>query len=481
MYHLRRRGSGIGGVLALIATQENFFSSDDLAVGRRSREGCMKINGFLLRSSIVAALGGLLFGFDTAVISGATHALKALFQLSDWSLGVTVASALAGTVIGAMTAGIPGDKWGRRDSLRIMAVLYLVSSLGCALAWSWPALLVFRFIGGLGIGGSSVLGPMYIAEIAPAKWRGRLVGLFQFNIVFGILLAYFSNYIVGTMQLGDAEWRWKLGMPAIPALFFLLMLFGIPRSPRWLVKKQRVAEAREVLLKTGAPDYEAELQEIVVSIDAEHQTNDALFVHKYRFPIFLAVSIGLFNQLSGINAILYYLNDIFAYAGFSKVSGDLQAVAIGGTNLLFTMLAMSVIDKIGRKTLLLIGSVGTAVCLGGVAAIFLTHRNQSLLVWLLVGYIAFFAFSQGAVIWVFISEVFPNRVRAKGQSLGSFSHWIMNAAISATFPLLAAKSGGYPFVFFALMMVLQFFVVLFVYPETKGFTLEEMQKKLGIA
>jgi SP family arabinose:H+ symporter-like MFS transporter len=441
----------------------------------------MKINGFLLKSTIVAALGGLLFGFDTAVISGATHALKLLYQLSDWSLGVTVASALAGTVIGAMTAGIPGDKWGRRDSLRLMAVLYLVSSLGCAFAWSWPALLVFRFIGGLGIGGSSVLGPMYIAEIAPASWRGRLVGLFQFNIVFGILLAYFSNYIVGTMQLGDAEWRWKLGVPAIPALFFLLMLFGIPRSPRWLVKKQRVAEARDVLLKTGAPNYEAELQEIVVSIDAEHQTNDALFVRKYRFPIFLAVSIGLFNQLSGINAILYYLNDIFAFAGFSKVSGDLQAVAIGGTNLLFTMIAMSVIDKIGRKTLLLIGSVGTAACLAGVAAIFLTHRNQNFLVWLLVGYIAFFAFSQGAVIWVFISEVFPNRVRAKGQSLGSFSHWIMNAAISATFPLLAAKSGGYPFVFFSLMMVLQFFVVLFVYPETKGFTLEEMQKKLGIA
>jgi MFS transporter, SP family, arabinose:H+ symporter len=441
----------------------------------------MKVNGFLLRSTVVAALGGLLFGFDTAVISGATHALKALFQLSDLYLGITVASALAGTVIGAMTAGLPGDKYGRRDSLRIMAVLYLVSSLGCALAWNWPALLVFRFIGGLGIGGSSVLGPMYIAEIAPANWRGRLVGLFQFNIVLGILLAYFSNYVVGLMQFGDAEWRWKLGVPAIPAFLFLVMLFFIPRSPRWLVKKRRIPEAREVLLRTGAPNYEAELQDIIVSIDAEHQTNDALFVRKYRFPIFLAVSIGLFNQLSGINAILYYLNDIFAYAGYSKVSGDLQAVVIGATNLLFTMLAMSVIDKIGRKTLLLIGSVGTAACLAGVAGIFITNQHQGWLVWLLVGYIAFFAFSQGAVIWVFISEVFPNRVRAKGQSLGSFSHWIMNAAISATFPLLAAKSGGYPFVFFSLMMVLQFFVVLFVYPETKGFTLEEMQKKLGIA
>jgi sugar porter (SP) family MFS transporter len=441
----------------------------------------MKLNGFLLKSTVVAALGGLLFGFDTAVISGATHALEILFHLTEWLKGITVASALVGTVIGAMTAGIPGDKFGRRDSLRLMAVLYLVSSVGCALAWNWPALLAFRFIGGLGIGGSSVLGPMYIAEIAPAKWRGRLVGLFQFNIVFGILLAYFSNYVVGTFQLGDAEWRWKLGVPAIPALFFLVMLFGIPRSPRWLVKKQRVAEARDVLRLTGEPDYERELQDIVVSIDAEHQASDALFVHKYRFPIFLAVSIGLFNQLSGINAILYYLNDIFGFAGFSKVSGDLQSVAIGATNLLFTMVAMSVIDRIGRKTLLLVGSVGTAFCLLGVATIFFTQRNQYLLVWLLVGYIAFFAFSQGAVIWVFISEVFPNRVRAKGQSLGSFSHWIMNAAISASFPYMAKKSGGYPFVFFALMMVLQFFVVLFVYPETKGVTLEEMQKKLGIA
>jgi sugar porter (SP) family MFS transporter len=322
---------------------------------------------------------------------------------------------------------------------------------------------------------------MYISEIAPAKWRGRLVGLFQFNVVFGILLAYFSNYCIGTLGFGAAEWRWKLGIAALPAVAFLLMLFGIPRSPRWLVKKQRVAEARDVLRLTGEENYEQELQGIIVSIDAEHVASDALFQWKYRLPIFLAVSIGLFNQLSGINAILYYLNDIFAYAGFDKVSSDLQSVAIGGTNLLFTMIAMSVIDRIGRKTLLLVGSVGTAACLGGVAAIFLTKQHQNLLVWLLVGYIAFFAFSQGAVIWVFISEVFPNRVRAKGQSLGSFSHWFMNAVISFIFPSLAAKSGGYPFVFFAVMMVLQFFVVLLVYPETKGVSLEEMQKKLGIA
>jgi MFS transporter, SP family, arabinose:H+ symporter len=441
----------------------------------------MKLNSYLLKSTVVAALGGLLFGFDTAVIAGTTHALTETFHLSPWALGMTVSAALWGTILASMLAGIPGDKFGRRDSLRIMAVLYLVSALGCAFAGNWTALVLFRFIGGLGIGGSSVLGPMYIAEVAPAKWRGRLVGLFQFNIVFGILLAYLSNYVVGTMQFGAAEWRWKFGVPAVPALFFLLMLFGIPRSPRWLVKKQRIAEARDVLRLTGEQDYERELQEIIVSIDAEHVTDDSLFSWKYRFPIFLAVSIGMFNQLSGINAILYYLNDIFAFAGFNKVSSDLQAVAIGGTNLLFTMLAMSVIDRIGRKTLLLIGSVGTAACLAGVAAIFLTQSHQNLLVWLLIGYIAFFAFSQGAVIWVFISEVFPNRVRARGQSLGSFSHWFMNALISGVFPLLAATSGGYPFVFFSAMMVLQFFVVLFVYPETKGVSLEQMQKKLGIS
>src|SRR2546426_5195691 len=441
----------------------------------------MKLNSTLLKSTVVAALGGLLFGFDTAVIAGTTHSLTETFHLSPASLGLTVAAALWGTILGAMLAGIPGDMYGRRDSLRAMAVLYLVSALGCAFAWGWTALVLFRFIGGLGIGGSSVLGPMYIAEISPAKWRGRLVGLFQFNVVFGILLAYFSNYVLGTVGFGAAEWRWKLGVTAVPAAFFFLMLFGIPRSPRWLVKKGRIDEAREVLRLIGEENYEQELKDIVESIDAEHVTSDALFTAKYRVPIFLAISIGMFNQLSGINAILYYLNAIFEHAGFSKVSGDLQAVAIGATNLLFTMLAMSVIDKIGRKILLLVGSVGTAACLAGVAMIFFTGHHENLLVWLLIGYIAFFAFSQGAVIWVYISEVFPNRVRAKGQSLGSFSHWFMNALISGIFPLMAASSGAYPFVFFAVMMGIQFLVVLFFYPETKGVSLEEMQRKLGIA
>ena len=440
----------------------------------------MKLNSVLLKSTGVAALGGLLFGFDTAVISGTTGALTQVYGLSSKSLGITVSIAIWGTVVGAMLAGYFGERFGRRDSLRVMALFYLVSALGCALAWDWSSLVVFRFIGGLGIGGSSVLAPMYIAEIAPAKWRGRLVGLFQFNVVFGILLAYFSNYLLALAHLGATEWRWDLGVAAFPAALFFVMLFTIPRSPRWLVKKGRVEEARAVLRITGDENYERDLQEIVESIDVEQkQAAEKLLTRKYALPIFLAVSIGLFNQLSGINAILYYLNDIFAHAGFSRTSGNLQAVAIGATNLAFTMIAMSVIDKLGRKTLLLVGSVGTAICLAGVSAIFFTHSHESLLVWLLVGYIAFFAFSQGAVIWVYLSEVFPNSVRAKGQSLGTFTHWLMNALISGIFPLMAATSGAYPFVFFSVMMVLQFFVVLFVYPETKGLTLEEMQKELA--
>jgi sugar porter (SP) family MFS transporter len=441
----------------------------------------MSMNAKLAKSSLVAALGGLLFGFDTAVISGATAQLTTAYSLTPASLGITVAAALWGTILGAMFGGIPGDRYGRRASLRITGVLYLLSAVGCAFAFGWPSLLVARFIGGLGIGASSVLGPMYIAEIAPARIRGRLVGFFQFNIVFGILLAYFSNYVIGTMGFGEAEWRWKLGIAAIPAAAFCLLLLTIPETPRWLASKGRMKEAEEVLRGTGDPEFHKDLAEIAESVDVRHgSASESLFSRKYRVPIFLAVSIGMFNQLSGINAILYYLNDIFAKAGFTKVSGDLQAVAVGATNLLFTMIAMSVIDKLGRKKLLLIGAVGTALALAGVAAIFFTGSHEDLLVWCLVGFIAFFAFSQGAVIWVYLSEVFPTRVRAKGQSLGSFTHWIMNAIIANIFPVLAATSGGAPFVFFAVMMVVQFFVVLAMYPETKGYSLEEMQRKLGI-
>lgn len=441
----------------------------------------MRLNPVLVRSTVVAALGGLLFGFDTAVISGATHALTELYHLTPGYLGFTVLIALVGTTVGAFGASLPSEVFGRRDSLRGVALIYMISALGSALAWNWYALLFFRFLGGIAIGSSSVLGPMYIAEIAPARLRGRLVGVFQFNVVLGILLAYFSNYLIGLAGFGANEWRWKLGVCAIPSALFFLMLFGIPRSPRWLAEKGRVPEARLVLQHIGEMEPETQLREIVASLGSEHsEKSEPLFQKRYALPIFLAFSIGMFNQLSGINAILYYLNDIFAHAGFSKISSDLQSVAVGATNLLFTIVGMSIIDKAGRRALLLTGALGTAAALAGVAYIFATQRNQSLLVWLLIGYIAFFALSQGAVIWVYISEVFPTRVRGKGQSLGSFTHWAMNAAISGSFPLVAAASGSAPFVFFSAMMVLQFFVVFFFYPETKGVSLEEMQRKFQV-
>jgi SP family arabinose:H+ symporter-like MFS transporter len=439
------------------------------------------LSSLLVKSIAVGALGGLLFGFDTAVIAGTTRQLTAIFHLSAGQLGFTVSIALVGTIIGSIFSGILGERIGSRESLRLLAGFYLISALGCAFAWSWPALLVFRLVGGLGIGGSSVLGPVYIAEIAPAKWRGRLVGCFQINIVIGILVAYLSNYLVGLAGLGMNEWRWRLGVASLPAILFLVMLFGIPRSARWLVTKNRISEARAVLEELGSANPQAELDEIAASAHPTAAPQaEPLFQWKYHLPIFLAVTVAMFNQLAGINAVLYYLNDIFGMAGFSKTSGDVQAVSVGAMNLIATLLGMALIDRIGRKTLLLLGAVGMAFCLGGVAAVFFTHQHQQLLLWLLVVYIAFFAISQGAVIWVYISEVFPNRVRAKGQSLGSSIHWGMNALISGVFPVLALRSGAYPFVFFAAMMVLQFFVVLFFYPETKGITLEAMQAKLGI-
>jgi MFS transporter, SP family, arabinose:H+ symporter len=444
--------------------------------------GSTRLNALLIRSIVVGALGGLLFGFDTAVIAGTTQQLTQVFNLTAKELGFTVSIALLGTIIGAMLSGILGDRLGGRESLRILAGFYIVSALGCALAWNWPSLLIFRFIGGLGIGGSSVLGPVYIAEIAPARWRGLLVGSFQINIVIGILVAYVSNFLIGLGSFGMNEWRWQLGIAAAPAILFLIMLFSIPRSARWLVTKNRIPEARDVIEQLGSPDGQSELDDIIASIHIDGVAHsEPLFQRKYWLPIYLAFTVAAFNQLAGINAILYYLNYIFAMAGFSKVSGDLQAVAVGAMNLLATLLGMLLIDKLGRKTLLLIGAVGMTFCLSGIAVIFFSHQHQGLLVWFLVAYIAFFAISEGAVIWVYISEVFPNRVRSKGQSLGSSTHWIMNFAISLVFPYFAMRfGGGYPFVFFAAMMALMFFVVLFTFPETKGVTLEQMQHKLGI-
>ncbi|MGH9403869.1 MAG: sugar porter family MFS transporter [Terriglobia bacterium] len=441
----------------------------------------MTINSHVVKSTVVGALGGFLFGFDTAVISGATHSLSLTYHLSPTLLGITVSSALWGTVLAAITAGFPGQWFGRRASLRAMAALYVISALGCGLAWSWPALIIFRIIGGLGIGGSSVLGPMYIAEIAPAEWRGRLVGFFQVNIVVGILVAYVSNFVIGSLQLGASEWRWELGISGVPAAIFLIALFFIPRSPRWLATQSKLDEALGVLQLTGVKQPKEELNEIIASIHLERMGSpDPLFSRRYRRPIFLAITVGMFCQLSGINAVLYYLNYIFSLAGASALSGDLQAVAVGATNLVATLVAMSVIDRFGRRKLLLVGTVGLTACLGLISALFLTRTHLHWLVWLLMAYIACFAISQGAVIWVYVSEVFPTHVRSKGQSLGSSSHWVTNTIISAVFPLVATSSGAYPFIFFAAMMAIDFFVVFFYYPETSGISLEQMQHRLGI-
>ena len=434
----------------------------------------------LMKATLTGALGGLLFGFDTVVISGAIDALVRLYNLSPQDKGWTVAIALIGTVAGALGAGQVGQKIGGRETLRITAVLYVVSAVGSGLAWNWLALMFFRFIGGLGIGASSVLGPVYIAELAPAKWRGRLVGAFQFNVVFGILVAYTSNYYIRTLHLGAAEWRWQVGVAALPALGFLALLFGIPRSPRWAASKGRNEEALEVLRQMGEAEPETELADIRAALAEEHATaHEPVFKRKYMYPLFLAISIGAFNQLEGINAILYYLNSIFTAAGFSQVSGDQQAMAIGFTNLVFTIVGMSLIDKLGRKTLLLVGAAGTASCLAAVSWLFATNSHPGALVWVLITYIAFFALSQGAVIWVYIGEVFPNAVRSKGQGVGNASHWIMNTLIALEFPVLQAHiARSAPFTFFAVMTGIQFLVVLFVYPETKGQTLEALQRRL---
>jgi sugar porter (SP) family MFS transporter len=439
----------------------------------------MEINAQVARATVVAGLGGLLFGFDTVVVSGTTSALTELYHLTSGWLGFTVASALIGTVIGALFAGIPGQRLGRRDSLRVMAVLYLLSAIGCALAWSWPSLIVFRILSGLAIGGSSVLGPMYISELAPTRWRGRLVGFFQVNIVAGILLAYMSNYLIGRLNLGTNEWRWQLGVAALPALFFFIALFGIPRSPRWLAMMGRSEEALRVLQLIDDPDPQRRLARIQAEIDEERAAQATpLFKKAHARGIFVAITVGAFTQLAGINAILYYLNSIFELAGASSISSAQQSVAVGATNMIATLIAMTLIDRIGRKKLLLTGTVGLTLCLTAVGWIFHTHAHMKLLLPLLMAYIACFAISQGAVVWVYISEVFPTAVRAKGQALGSSSHWIFNAAISYAFPVMLRYSTPGTFWFFAAMMVLDLVLVTTLYPETSNISLEDMQHHL---
>lgn len=439
----------------------------------------VRLNRMVVESSITAALGGLLFGFDTAVIAGVTAALTDKFHLTPASLGFTVAIALWGTIVGAASGGYFGDRFGRRYSLRLLAFLFVLSALGCAFSWSWLSFMIFRFVAGMAIGTSSVVGPMYIAEIAPAYWRGRMVALFQLMIVFGMLVAYFSNYVISTMNLGAGEWRWKLGVSAVPALFFFLMLFRIPRSPRWLMEKGHFEEAKRVLSQVAEQAAAAEYVAIEESLASDRAAgNQPLFSRRYRVPVTLAILIAVFNQFSGINPVLYYLNDIFAKAGFSSISSDVQAVFVGATLMTFTIVAMSIIDKIGRKKLLIVGSVGTCICLSTISLIFFTKKHEELLLWPVVGFVAFFGVSQGSVIWVYISEIFPNSIRGKGQSLGSFTHWLTNAGLTTLFPVIAVYSAAGPFIFFSCMMVVQLIVVIQFFPETKGFTLEELQAKL---
>ncbi len=445
--------------------------------------GFLKISSTLLCATMVAALGGLLFGFDTIVISGCQTQLKGLFQLDSFQQGFMTASAIIGTVCGALIAARPGDRYGRRDSLKVAGALYFICALGCAISWGFWPLIAFRVIGGIAVGASSVLGPLYLAEISPAQWRGRLVAFFQFNIVLGVLLAFISNFGLGTLGLGQTEWRWKLGVQALPAAVFLLLLFFIPRSPRWLMMKGLEEESAMVLHKLGTVDVPAQIAAIRESLHQEiHLRAEPLFCRAHARPIFLAVTVAMFNQLDGINALMYYLNPIFSMAGFTKVSGDMQSVVVGIANLIATMAGMVIIDRGGRKPLLIWGAVGTGLTLAGIAWIFNGTGYHGMLLWLLVGYIVCHAFGQGAVIWVYISEVFPNAVRAKGQTLGSSTHWFMAMIISWTFPIFARNAGqphaGAPFAFFAVMMIVQVFVVWWFYPETKRIALEDMEKRI---
>jgi sugar porter (SP) family MFS transporter len=443
------------------------------------------VSGTLARAVAVAALAGLLFGFDTAVIAGTTDDLRRVFALSPAALGVTVSAALWGTLAGALGAGRIGQRLGGRDALAIAGLLYVASSLGSALAPDWGLFVAARAVGGLGVGASSVLAPVYISEIAPARRRGALVGAFQLAIVSGILLAYLSNALIGGAALGEAAstaWRWKLGVAALPAAAFTALLRTIPQSPRWLVAQGRRAEAEAALRRLAPGGAERELAAIEAGL-AEEATRGAgrLSWREHRRAILLAVAIAAFNQLAGINAILYYLNDIFAAAGYGRVSADQQAVAIGVTNLVFTAVAMTVIDRLGRKALLLTGAAGMAACLSLAAAALSGLAPASWLLWGLIAFIGFFAFSQGAVIWVYISEIFPTSVRAQGQSIGAGTHWLMNALISAAFPYVAARSKGGPFVVFAALMAVQFVVVWRFFPETKGVELEALQARLSPA
>jgi sugar porter (SP) family MFS transporter len=440
-----------------------------------------------IRIAFIAALGGFLFGFETVVISGAEQTLEKLWHLSSWSQGFTVASSLFGTVFGALLAGFPAKKYGRKKTLQVISVFFIVAALGCALTSIWGFFISFRIIGGLAVGASSVIAPMYISEISPADLRGRLAGSFQVNIVTGIVVAYLTNYLISQAQLADS-WRWMLGVMVVPAVVFWVLLFAIPESPRWLILGGSEQEAIPILKRLGEVDISAAIASIRESVK-EHQ--EKLFQRRYFKPILYAMLLAMFNQLSGINAILYYAPRIFKMAGYAESQSFFQSIFLGVANLVSTLLAMTVIDKFGRKKLLIVGSVGMIIFLSLGATTFTGNsETNSLLVVYLVGFIVFFAFSQGAVIWVFISEIFPNSVRSQGGSLGGTTHWVMAAIITTIFPSILEgdkpgtfnRAGGqWSFTFFAAMMLLQLIFIWRVMPETKGKSLEQIQKDLGIA
>ncbi len=433
---------------------------------------------YLYFVTFVAALGGLMFGFETAVINGAIYYVADYFQLTDAMKGIVVSTALVGCVFGALLIGKPGDKYGRRYMLKIMAVLFLLSMIGTGLATELWIFIAARFIGGLAVGGASVLTPMYISEISPAKIRGKLVATSQLAIVTGILVAFFSDYMIDSILGGS--WRWMFLAGVFPSAILWGLLFMIPRSPRWLVKVGKDDEALEVIKRlTPADEVDVLYDSIQDSLKEEGELKKvSLFKRKYMRLVLIGIGVGMFNQFAGINVIMYYSTDIFREAGFSGEAALLQSVLIGFTNLIFTIIAMSVIDKFGRKILLYIGSVGMVIFLGIFSWAFISGNTTGyILVILLIGYIAFFAFSQGAVIWVILSEMFPNSVRAQGMAIGSFSHWFFNVVIALLFPIVAGAIGvGNVFIFFVVATLISILFYRFALIETKGKSLEEIEK-----
>ena len=433
------------------------------------------LKAYMFWVAFVASLGGLLFGFDTAVISGAERQIQEVYGLSDFAHGFTMATALIGTIIGALFCGKPAERFGRKKSLIVIGILYLISAVFSGAIVDWYCFMFFRFIGGLAVGASSVVGPMFIAEISPAAWRGRFVCFFQFNIVLGIVLAYFSNYWIAGIP---HDWQWMLIAESVPALMFSVLMFTMPESPRWLVKQGREADAMAVFEKTGETDIKGELESIRQSLADASAKGGKLFQKRYWKPILIAFLIATINQLSGINAILYYAPRLLEMSGVFREGAMLQSIIIGLTNLTFSMLGMVLIDKLGRKTLIGIGAVGIVACQAMVARGFALEAFEGYYMLIfLVGYVAFFALSLGATIWVVIAEVFPNDVRAGGQVFGSMTHWVWSALLTWFFPMFLSIGGQYIFTFFSVMAGLAVIFALWM-PETKGKSLEQIQKEL---